>query len=84
MANYKDLTGKQFGRLTAIERLPPHGKNEKIQLSWKRIHACRIVSHIRSTTQHGGEPNEERNTARKGVKRKWEVQNEHASVGIVR
>lgn len=27
MAKYNDLTGKQFGRLTAVERLPPHGKN---------------------------------------------------------
>lgn len=27
MGKSKDLTGKQFGRLTAIERMPPHGKN---------------------------------------------------------
>lgn len=27
MGKIKDLTGKQFGRLTAVERMPPHGKN---------------------------------------------------------
>ena len=27
MAKFNDLTGKLFGRLTAVERLPPHGKN---------------------------------------------------------
>ncbi len=27
MGKFKDLTGQQFGRLTAIARLPPHGKN---------------------------------------------------------
>lgn len=27
MGKMKDLTGRQFGRLTAIERMPPHGKN---------------------------------------------------------
>lgn len=27
MGKSKDLTGKQFGRLTAIERMSPHGKN---------------------------------------------------------
>lgn len=27
MGKFKDLTGRQFGRLTALEPLPPHGKN---------------------------------------------------------
>lgn len=35
MAKYKDLTGKQFGRLTAIERLPPHGKNSALMWACK-------------------------------------------------
>lgn len=27
MGRFKDLTGQHFGRLTALESLPPHGKN---------------------------------------------------------
>ncbi len=35
MAKSKDLTGKQFGRLTAIERLPPHGKSKALMWACK-------------------------------------------------
>lgn len=35
MAKYKDLTGQQFGRLTAVERLPPHGKNSALMWACK-------------------------------------------------
>ena len=35
MAKFNDLTGKLFGRLTAVERLPPHGKTQ---------HRCGLAS----------------------------------------
>ena len=30
MGKINDLTGMQFGRLTAVEKLPPHGKNTAV------------------------------------------------------
>ena len=35
MGKFKDLTGRQFGRLTAIEPLPPHGKNTALMWACK-------------------------------------------------
>lgn len=47
MAKYNDLTGKQFGRLTAIERLPPHGKNTA--LMWACRCECGGTAIVRGT-----------------------------------
>lgn len=35
MARFNDLTGRQFGRLTAVERLSPHGKNKAFMWACK-------------------------------------------------
>jgi len=35
VARFNDLTDRQFGRLTAVERLPPHGKNKAFMWACK-------------------------------------------------
>ena len=52
MARYKDLTGKQFGRLTAVERLPPHGKSKAMQ--WVCHCECGNTAIVRGTDLTNG------------------------------
>ena len=47
MGKFKDLTGRQFGRLTAIEPLPPHGKNTA--LMWAGKCECGGTAIVRGT-----------------------------------
>ena len=47
MGKYKDLTGRQFGRLTALEPLPPHGKNTA--LMWACKCECGGTAIVRGT-----------------------------------
>lgn len=47
MGRYNDLTGRQFGRLTAIERMPPHGKNTA--LMWVCKCECGGTAIVRGT-----------------------------------
>ena len=47
MGKFKDLTGRQFGRLTAIEPLPPHGKNTA--LMWACKCECGGTAIVRGT-----------------------------------
>ena len=47
MGKFKDLTGRQFGRLTALEPLPPHGKNTA--LMWACKCECGGTAIVRGT-----------------------------------
>ncbi len=47
MERFNDLTGKQFGRLTAVQRLPPHGKNSA--LMWACKCECGRTAVVRGT-----------------------------------
>ena len=52
MSRIKDLTGKQFGRLTAVEKLPPHGKNSA--LMWACKCECGGTAIVRGTDLTNG------------------------------
>ena len=52
MGKIKDLTGKQFGRLTAIARFPPHGKNSSYM--WACNCECGGTAIVRGTDLTNG------------------------------
>ena len=47
MARFNDLTNREFGRLKAVERLPPHGKNKAYM--WACVCECGGTAVVRGT-----------------------------------
>lgn len=52
MGSFKDLTGQHFGRLTALESLPPHGKNSS--RLWLCECECGEIAIVRGTDLTNG------------------------------